>query len=108
MNDEPTEPNEPTVGKKPLLTMLWLMSAFLPAWVTIACFQIKNAGGWLLVLLLLLGTACSIASSIGLTRGLKSKTVHLFLAIFLSMFFFGANCFIAVFVGCSGIGRVAP
>ena len=99
MNDQPTQPDQPNGERKPIRSVLWLLCAFVPAAVMIACLRIKSE--WLPPLLLFFAGVCSIASSIGLALNVKNMIARFVLVMFLALFFFGANFFIVILVGCS-------
>jgi len=93
----------------PFYKILWLLCAFIPGVVAGVCFQTRINGNWLLPVLLGLDFACSVAGSVGLVRGMKSKEVQAIVGVLLTIFFLVANAIIALFVGCSGGGgRIAP
>ena len=87
---------------------IWLLAAFVPSVVGIACLQIKNPGQGMLPLMLVADLICSVAASVGLVRGMKNGGAQFIIGFFLIPFFFVLNGLIVLFVGCSGMGRIAP
>jgi hypothetical protein len=97
MNDR-TIPTEAPNRQTSLPSAFWLLFAFVPTVVIIACFRANS--DWMSPLLVLTA-ACSIVSTIGLVRSVKNIIVRFLLGLFLCVFFFFANWLVAVFVGCS-------
>jgi hypothetical protein len=91
------------------LKVLWLFCAFIPSVVAISCLKIPNPGQDLLAVLLFVDLVGSFAGAAGLLSGsISNKGVQSVVICFLATFFFILNIVITVFVGCSGMGRVAP
>jgi hypothetical protein len=108
MSNTPTDSGPPNDQSDPLTKIGWLFCAFLPGAVAAICFQAKFDPNWLLPALLALNVACSFFSSFGLLRGMTDKLFESGMALILSVIFFVLNVVIALFVGCSGMGRIAP
>ena len=106
MTDEIIQPEPPTSKNKSFPKIIWLLVAFIPGLVGVACLKINAP--WLLYFLVTLDIACSVSASIGLVRGMKSREAQSALALLLTLFFLVANVFIVLFVGCSSMGRIAP
>ena len=100
--------SQPNGQNDPFYKILWLLCAFVPCLVAIICFQAKLDGQWVLPVLLGLDVVCSFLSAIGLVRGMKDALTANFLCLILAVLFFVANGVIALLVGCSGMGRIAP
>jgi hypothetical protein len=101
MNDESNQPGGNGTGA---LKVLWLFCAFIPSAVAIASLKIQNAGPALIPVLALVNFACSFGAAAGLLSGsVTNKGAQSVLVFFLGVFFFGLNCAITVFVGCSRI-----
>ena len=109
MNEDNNLPN-PSLGNgsDPVRKIIWLFAAFFPGVAGIICLNIKNPGSWLFPALLILNLVFSVASSVGLVKGMKNEGSQFALGFFLTGFFFVLNAFIVLFVGCSGMGRIAP
>ena len=108
MNNNSSEPIKPNGDINPFPRIIWLFCAFVPSALAIVSFKIKNPGQWLAPSLLILAVVCSFASALGLLSGMKDKIVRSILAVLLAIVFFILNVLIALFVGCSGMGRIAP
>jgi len=109
MNQESNQTNpQPDQNYDSIHKVVWMIAAFVPSVIGIACLQIKNPGNGLFPILVMLNLALSVAASIGLVRGMKNTGSKILLGLFLSAFFFVLNVVIVVFVGCSGAGRIAP
>lgn len=104
---EPTQP-PPKDGDAYVVKMVWLCAAFFPSAIGIACLHFKNPFRWLFPLILTLNLIFSVAASIGLVRGMRSAASKFILGFFLILFFFVLNALIVLFIGCSGMGRIAP
>ncbi len=105
MTNQPVEPKQ---SNQWLRKLFWLLCGFAPSAIAIGCFRIKDPGRWLAPTLLLFGLGCSLASAIGLTRGVKDALNRSFLCVCLVIFFLVSNVFITVYAGCSGMGRISP
>ena len=109
MNEESNLPKPPpNEGDESVLKVIWLLAAFVPSLIGIACLHIKNQGQVLLPLLVVLNLVLSVAASVGLVRGMKNGGAQFIIGFFLIPFFFVLNVLIVLFVGCSGMGRIAP
>jgi hypothetical protein len=109
MSEEQNAPEPPpNDGNKSVPKIIWLFAAFIPSVIGIGCLHVKYQGRGLLSFLLLLNLIFSVASSVGLVRGMKPSAIRAIMAIFFIIFFFVLNVFIVSFVGCSGGGRIAP
>jgi len=109
MNEEKNLSKSPTHdGDESVLKMIWLFAAFIPGAIGIACLHLKNPGRWLFPLLIALNLMFSVAASVGLVHGMKDGGVQFIIGLFLAPFFFVLNTLIVLFVGCSGMGRIAP
>ena len=106
MANDSNQPNKPEVHSIP--KVLWLFVAFIPSVVAIPCFGIKTSAPLLLPALVILDLLCSSIAAVGLVRGMKNEAVQSLLGLFLGGFFIIFNVVITVFVGCSGMGRIAP
>jgi len=107
MNEESNLPKPPpNEGDESVLKAIWLLAAFVPSVIGIACFQVKNPGRGLLPLLIALNLILSVAATVGLVRGMKSGGAQFIIGLFLIPFFFVLNVLIVLFVGCSGMGRI--
>ena len=106
MNEEPNRPNE---TKEQLSPVVWLVCAFIPSLMAIACLSMRNSPSWLGFWLVVANAGCSLAAGIGLLSGIKMQVVRIIIGMLLAGFFFVLNVFIVVFAGCSGMGgRFAP
>jgi len=109
MNEESDPPRFPANnGEGAGRRILWLLTAFVPSVIGTVCFQLKNIGSWLLPVLILLTLICCVAASVGLVRGMKNKAAQPIVGLLLIPFFIGLNVLIVLFIGCSGMGRIAP
>jgi hypothetical protein len=108
MSNDSSQPEGPEKEKRSIPGIIWLLCAFVPSAVAISCLQIKNAGEWLLPFLVILDIGCSFAAAIGLLRNMEKKVLRAILTMLLAAFFFAMNVIITLFVGCSGMGRMAP
>jgi hypothetical protein len=88
--------------------IMWLCAALFPSLIGFACLHMKPSGQSLLLLLVAVDLICSVAGSIGLVRRMKSAASQVFWGFFFSLFFFVLNALIVLFMGCSGMGRIAP
>ena len=105
MNEEPNPPNNVGNGMHPLL---WLLVAFIPSIVALGCLGSKTVGSALVPVLLILDVGCSLAAGFGFVSGMKSLAGKVALGLFLGVFFVLLNAAIVLFLGCSGMGRIAP
>ena len=104
-NSTPPPPND---GDRFVAKLLWLCAAFIPSVIGVACLQLKNPGQGLLPALLILNLVFCVTASIGLLQGMKSEASRFIFAVFLILCFFVLNTLIVLFIGCSGMGRIAP
>ena len=90
--------------------ILWLCAAFIPSVIGVALSRNSRTMQWPFgtgfargenELLLALGVICSVAASIGLARGRKTAESRVRLGFVLSLFFFGLNAVIVLFIGCT-------
>ena len=107
MNDEPLKPDGDSSGS-PFPKIIALFGAFIPSVVAIATFGIKPTPQWLLLFLLLVNAVCSYCSAKVLLSSIKDSLSRSTYSLLLVTFFFGLNVMIVLFVGCSGMGRIAP
>lgn len=108
MDEELKQSNQQGEGKKPFLKLIWLLCAFIPSLVAIPCLGIKNMPQWLGLSLLMVNAGCSLFAGIGLLSGIKDPAIRVILGVLLGGFFFVLNVIIVIFIGCSGMGRIAP
>ena len=88
----------------PFYKIIWLVFAFVPVAVTALCIKKEVDERWSLVVLVGLGIVCSAVSAVGLVRGMRNRIAQVIVGLLLILFFLVVNAYIAVFVGCSGIG----
>jgi hypothetical protein len=109
MQEETNRPNPPPNGDDAAVrTVIWLLAAFAPSLIGIACLSIINSGQWLIWLLGTTNLIFSVAASIGLVRGIRYRDTRFLVCLVLVPFFFFLNVLIVIFVGCSGMGRISP
>ena len=102
MNEE-TQPPPPD----DVPAILWLLLAFLPAGLGILFLHIPRASG-LFPELLFVNFICCLFGAGKLARRIKNSEARMLVAFFLFCFFFGFNALTVLFIGCSGMGRIAP
>ena len=105
MSDVPTPSKGPEKEKSLIPNMLWLTCAFVPSATIIACLKIKNPSQSLFSYELLLDLVCSFAAAFGLLRNVKDTVHRAFLTVGVAVLIFMMNIAIAIFIGCSGMGR---
>ena len=88
--------------------LLWLPCAFIPSVAGIACLGAHSPPQWMFTALVILNGGCCLLAAFGLLGGIKELIARVFLGLFLAGFLFVLNCLIVLFVGCSGMGRIAP
>ncbi len=107
MNEDGKLPQPPpNESEEALRRLMWLLAAFLPSVIGIACFHLKKPRQGLLPLLVGVNLALSVAASVGLVRGMKNVGAQFILGLFLIPCFFVLNTLIVLFVGCSGMSRI--
>ena len=107
MEEKPPTQTEPP-PKESGLKFLWLLAAFVPSVAGIVCLNMRPVPQHLLTFILLASFFSSFVCSFRLLSHMKDKTHQSLCAALLGVFFFGLNIVIALFVGCSGMGRIAP
>jgi hypothetical protein len=105
MNEEPSQSNRPGNQKNPAI---WLLCAFVPSLVAIPCWGLKSPVPALVPLLVILNIVCSLTAGIKLLGRTKAQDLRIALGFLLGVFFFVMNVVVVVFVGCSGMSRIAP
>lgn len=95
-------------ARKPLPKILWVFAAFIPSGLTLVIMQMISVGPYLGAALLMINAGCSVASAIGLVRGIEGVVERVALAVFLTGFFFVANVVLTVLIGCAAMGNRAP
>jgi hypothetical protein len=109
MNEEEKMPRPPpNKGDESVRKVIWLFAAFFPSAIGIASLHLKNPGQLLFPVLVTLNLIFSVAASVGLVRGMKNGGFQFIIGFFLIPFFFVINALIVLFIGCSGMGRIAP
>jgi hypothetical protein len=109
MNEEEQSPQPPPNDEEETSRkIIWLFAAFLPSVIGFACLHIKKPIPSLFGLLVAIDVVCSVAAGKALVRGMKDEASRIFLGVFLSLFFIVLNALIVLFIGCSGMGRIAP
>ena len=83
---------------------LWLFVGLLPGGMMLGFLGKGSDDLWLVGLAPIL----SVAASIGLVRGMRNKVWQCLLCLLLAFLFFALNALIALFIGCSSMGRIAP
>ena|SRR5579863_9073404 len=107
MNEESSLPQPPPSERdKSFRKVMWLLAAFVPSALGVACFHLKERGRELLPYVVVVNLVISVAASVGLVRGMKNAGAQFILGLFLIPFFFVLNVLIVFFVGCSGMGRI--
>jgi membrane-associated HD superfamily phosphohydrolase len=108
--NELENPNPPPPDKEDqaFRKLVNVVVALLPSAIGILCFQFKFASPNVLPVMVIVNAVLSAVGSAGLVRGMKNATSAVITGILLTGFFFGLNAIIVVFVGCSGMGRIAP
>jgi hypothetical protein len=101
-NPKPPPNSDEIVFRK----VISLLIAFVPSIVAVISFGFKNPAQWLLPALILTNVVCSAIAAFGLLNGMKDKVAQAGLSILLTIFFFGLNALIALFIGCSGRGGI--
>ena len=88
------------------VTVLWLLFAFLPSLIAIPLINnpSPSIGAWLFPL----GGGCCLIAAFGVLRRMKDPILRIVLGLLLAGLFFVVNIIIVVFIGCSGMGRIAP
>ena len=108
MNDENGLPELPPNGEdRYSRKMMWLLAAFLPSAIGIACVYLIKSDSKLWFLIHGLDLILCVVASVNLVRGMTDKTVQIIAGFFLSIFFFLLNTLIVVSAGCSQIGNFA-
>jgi hypothetical protein len=109
MNEANNPPPPPPNGNDEVsLKIIWLLVAFIPSLIGIACLQIKNSDQWLVLILVVINVLFSMVAGAQLVRGIRNGLTQSIAGLFLVLFFFILNALIVVFVGCSGMGRISP
>lgn len=105
-DEEQTPPPSPDPDEASFRTFFLLCIAFLPSLVGMVFLRAKTP--WLLRELVGLNLVCGIVGSIGLVRRMKYGASRVIAAFLLALLFFILNAMIVLFIGCSGMGRIAP
>lgn len=110
MNPEENSPNAPPdgAGGNPVSTVFWLFVAFIPTLVSLLLFETKNPSQWSFRALLFLSAACCLCSGFGVLARMKDLVLRIALGLILAGVFFVLNLIVVLFIGCSGMGRIAP
>lgn len=109
MTEQTNPPPQPDgTGGSPVSTVFWLFVAFIPSMVSLLLFQTKNPPQWSLSALLFLAAACCLCSGLGVLARMKDQVVRIVLGLVLAGVFFVLNVLVVLFIGCSGMGRIAP
>jgi hypothetical protein len=106
MNDE-RKISHPAPGEedRSVRKLVWMGVAFIPSLFGMACLQYNSHGNWG-DWLMLINLIASVAGSVGIVRGMKTVESRVVWGLFLSLFFFGLNEIIVLFVGCTtGFGH---
>jgi hypothetical protein len=106
MSGETDSSGNPNPKNDPGLKFLWLFCAFIPSLAGI--MLLSHPFPWAMQFAFFLNVVCSLAAGIGLLSGMEEKVSQIMLGIFLGGGFFFLNVVIVIFVGCSGMGRIAP
>lgn len=103
------EPDQPGGNESAFPGLLWLFCAFIPAILAVASLKMNQPDPMLFSTLAVIDVVCSFAAAIGLLRKASMNEAARFLLIlFLGAFFSVLNIVITIFIGCSGMGRIAP
>lgn len=109
MTEQINPPPQPDgTGGSAFPPMLWLFVAFVPSLVSIPLLRARNPPQWSLIALLFLAAACCLCSGLGLLARMKDQVVRIVLGLVLAGVFFVLNVLVVLFIGCSGLGRIAP
>jgi hypothetical protein len=104
-NTNPEPPPAPDKEKNPLVTILWLLLAFVPSMIA-APFVSGRNGSQFPMFLFFLAIACCAFSAFGVLRSVKDVVLRVFLGLGLAVVFFVLNAFIVILVGCSHMGPI--
>ena len=109
MSEESNAPQPPpNEGHEPIPKIFWLFAAFVPSLIGVALLYLRSVGRGMLPLAVIADVILSVVAGVGLVRGMKNPGVAFILGCFLVAFFFVVNALIVLFVGCGGMGRIAP
>lgn len=109
MTEQINPPPQPDgTGGNPLPAILWLFVAFIPSLVSIHFLGARNPPQWLATALLILSATCCLCSGFGVLAGVKDVSLRIVLGLVVAIAFFVLNVIVVIFVGCSGMGRIAP
>jgi hypothetical protein len=104
--DNRGEPPEPEKLDRTGAIVLWLVVAFVPSLVALSTFDSRSptvSGG-----VLILAVACCLCSGFGVLGRTKYPETRILFGLLLAGIFFVLNVFIVIFIGCTGMGRIAP
>jgi hypothetical protein len=102
-NVEPPPYEEP----KPRYALWWIV-ALSPTAFGLLCIGLRDNGRFLLMICPVLDVICSVVGGIGLACQAKTAASRFFAGLFMVPFFILLNAAIVLFIGCSGVGRIAP
>jgi hypothetical protein len=107
MNEEGNLPQPPpNESEQSFRKVIWLLAAFAPSVLGVACFRLTKPGPVLFPILMGFNLVLSLVASVEHVRGMKNVGAQFILGLFLVPFFFAFNVFIGLFVGCSGMGGI--
>jgi hypothetical protein len=107
MNSDNNQPDPPPKDQANR-ALIWLLTAFAPSLLGIACLHINNPGRWLALVLVFINFLCTLAAGAALVRGMRAGLTRWIAGLFIVPFLFVLNACIVLFVGCSGMGRISP